>query len=106
MKEVFRTRIILYECGLDPSHPCWGGKQNGSGVCGREIIYVIKREEDKFVVYSQYHEYNTHSVYMDDHVHHYGEIVRDREFDTLEEAKEYIEEIRELREYKPEEYIL
>ena len=102
-KVLHKESYCLYDCGLDPNHPCWDGKQNGYGTCGIKVEYAILQEGGKFIVVRRKIEYNTHSIYLDEHVYNYSPYRKIAEYNSFEEALQHIKEVRKDEEYKPDE---
>ena len=102
-KVVYEEAYYTYNCALDPSHPCWDGKENGYGSCGTEVQFaVVQESNNKFVVVQRILQFDEHSIHTDDHIHILSKPEKVAEFQSLEEAKQFIKEYREQEEYDPE----
>ena len=100
-KAVYRKSYLLYDCSVDPKHPCWGGRDHGVGSCGNGVIWEVVKRNNRYIVLRCEYEYNTHSVNINDHIYNQTSPEEIAEYDLLEEAIEYIEFIRECEEFKP-----
>jgi len=101
-KVVYEESYYTYNCALDPSHPCWDGRENGYGACGTEVQLAVVQESDKFVVVKRVLEFDEHSIHTDDHKHILTRPEKIAEFQSLEEAKQFIKQRKEQEEYNPD----